>query len=59
MANIKRTGVILKDILNFVGIEVGNIAFNGLDVPSMSTTPDVLKAIKYKEIFDDIIVAYK
>lgn len=61
MANIKWTGVRLKDILNFVGVKAGtiDIAFNGLDVPPMPTTPDVVKAIKYEEIFDDIIVAYK
>ncbi len=61
MANIKWTGVRLKDILDFVGVKSGtiDIAFNGLDVPPMPTTPDVVKAIKYEELFDDIIVAYK
>ncbi|MEJ5172449.1 MAG: molybdopterin-dependent oxidoreductase [Hydrogenothermaceae bacterium] len=61
MGNVKWTGARLKDILNKAGIKKGSVdvVFNGLDVPPMPTTPDVVKSIPIDELFDDIIVAYK
>ncbi|MCX7760093.1 MAG: molybdopterin-dependent oxidoreductase [Hydrogenothermaceae bacterium] len=61
MGNVKWTGVRLKDILNKAGIKKGSVdvVFNGLDVPPMPSTPDVVKSIPIDELFDDIIVAYK
>lgn len=61
MGNIKWTGVRLKDILNRAGVRKGSVdvIFNGLDVPPMPSTPDVVKSIHIDELFDDIIVAYK
>lgn len=61
MANIKWTGVRLRDILDMAGVKKGSVdvVFNGLDVPPMPSTPDVVKSIHLDEVFDDIIVAYK
>lgn len=61
MGNVKWTGVRLKDVLNKAGVKKGSvdIVFNGLDVPPMPTTPDLIKSIHIDELFDDIILAYK
>jgi DMSO/TMAO reductase YedYZ molybdopterin-dependent catalytic subunit len=62
MANVTWAGARLKDILNNAGMKAGSvdISFDGLDLPPLSSVPDLIKSLPVdKALDDDIIVAYE
>jgi sulfite dehydrogenase len=62
MGNAKWTGVALCDLLNAAGIKEGtvDIAFNGMDEPPLSATPDFIKTLSFDRAMDgEVIVAYE
>ena len=62
MGNAKWTGVKLKDILQMAGAKNNSIevSFNGLDMPSMSATPDFVKSLQFNHAADgEVMIAYE
>jgi DMSO/TMAO reductase YedYZ molybdopterin-dependent catalytic subunit len=61
MGNALWKGVRVRDILNKAGVEADavQVSFNGLDTPTLPTTPDFIKALDMDmALGDDIMVAY-
>lgn len=63
MGNAAWTGVPLRDILDRAGLKDGSlqVTFNGLDEPTLPTTPDFVKSLTVVHILNepDILVAYE
>jgi hypothetical protein len=61
MGNAEWTGVRLSDVLRMAGAKAGSktVAFNGLDAPPLSTTPDFVKSLTYPHAADgEVMIAY-
>lgn len=62
MGNARWTGVRLRDLLNAAGVRQGalEVAFNGMDEPPLSATPDFIKTLPFDRSMDgDVMVAYE
>ena len=62
MGNARWTGVPLRDILEAAGIKSGayEVAFNGMDDPPLSGTPDFIKTLPLDRALDgEVLVAYE
>lgn len=62
MGNAKWTGIPLRDLLNAAGLKPGalDVAFNGLDSPPLSATPDFQKSIPVGQAMNgEVLVAYE
>lgn len=62
MGNARWTGVPLSDILTAAGIKDGayEVAFNGMDDPPLSGTPDFIKTLPMSRALDgEVLVAYE
>lgn len=61
MGNANWTGVRLRDLLAAAGIKDGalEVAFNGMDEPPLSQTPDFIKTLPLEKAMDgEVMVAY-
>ncbi len=62
MGNAKWTGITLKELLEAAGIKKGalEVAFNGMDEPPLSVTPDFMKSIPAERAMDgEVMIAYE
>lgn len=62
MGNARWTGVPLKSLLEKAGVKAGamEVAFNGLDDPPLSKTPDFIKTLPISRAMDgEVMVAYE